>query len=67
MAFRPIKVKNRVATFKLLNKQIYSKIKRIKNLITALSKPHVDNKVLAKSMVARGRKMEKALTKALHA
>ncbi len=70
MAFRPIKAKNRVAAFKLLNKQIASKLKVIKSIITTLSKPHVDNKVLAKSLVARGRKVEKALaaaSKALHA
>ena len=66
---RPIKAKNRVAEFKLLNKQITSKLKRVKRIIATLSKPHVDNKVLAKSLVARGRKVQKALldvTKALH-
>ena len=61
---KAIKAKNRVIEFKKLGKQLTAKLKRVTNIITTLSKPHVDDKVLAKSLVARANKVQKALTAA---
>lgn len=66
-AHRKIKTKNRANKLKKLKNEIGFKLKLLKRIDVDLSKDHVDDKPLAKSLLSSSAKARKHLTAAVEA